>query len=171
MPSSSDDLNYTIAFRKIKGEETWDTLAILQKIESIYVDTAVQQNIMYEYSLIAVDSAGLSSPMSFTVTARPYYTGILPVILNLNATYDSLSHKVSLTWTYEKMSEPCYFMIYRSYNEEGLTQFSRQNEPSNYSFVDTEMDRGKGKYEYGIKVFNDIGGESKISKKAAVLVK
>ncbi|MCX6250838.1 MAG: hypothetical protein NTX61_08805 [Bacteroidetes bacterium] len=169
--SSSEDLSYQVVFRKVKGKETWDTLAILKKNESTNVDTTVKQNVMYEYSMIAVDSSGLCSPKSFSVTARPYYTGNLPGVTNVSASYDSTSRIVTIRWNYEKLKGNYYFLIYRSFNKEGLIQYTRFNDTSNNTFTDDQFSRGGGLYEYAVKVCNNLGGESKLSEKAGVSFK
>jgi hypothetical protein len=170
-PGTGEDLKFQVLFRKKQGQEIWDTIAFLTSFDSLYRDDSVKQNITYEYALLSVDSSGLRSPLSASVLARPYYSGILPSVTKLTAVYDTGSQQVTLRWEFDKQSAPCFFMIYRSYNEDGLTQYTRQNDDSINFFVDSDINKGKGKYEYGVKVFNTIGGESKLSDKAGVQVK
>jgi fibronectin type 3 domain-containing protein len=170
--SSSADVKYHIAFRKLSGEVKWDSLSVLGFADSVFTDNKVKPNIMYEYALLAVDSSGLKSPLSFPVSARPYYTGVLPVVTNLKIENksDDMKTEIMLTWNYEN-SEGAYFVVYRGFGDALPLRYATIKEPGFKSFTDTQLTSGKGKYTYSVKVFDNLGGESKMSEMVNINVK
>ncbi len=170
-PSSSEDVKYQVAFKRLNGDEKWDSVTSLKSNDSVFTDKNVKQNTMYEYTLLAVDSSGLRSEYAFPVTGRPYFTGVMPGISDLKASYDASSNTAKLTWRYEVMNKEFNFCIYRSYKENGLTKYSYLENSSSREFADKEFNKGKGNYSYAIKVFAKDGGESKLSNPVMILVK
>jgi hypothetical protein len=169
-PSTSEDVNYHVAFRRILGEEKWDSLSALGSTDTTFTDNNVKPNIMYEYSLLAVDSSGLRSEFSFSVTARPYYTGVLTAIKNLKIEYDEKKNGTILNWDYEN-SEGVYFVVYRAFEKTLPGRYATVKESESRIFTDEKLTSGKGNYSYAVKVFDNLGGESKMSETVNIYVK
>ncbi len=169
-PSTSEDISYHIAFRRIMNNEKWDSLATLGSADSIFIDLNLKPNIMYEYALLAVDSSGLKSELSFPVNARPYYTGVLPVVKNLSVLFDEEKSNSILKWDYENL-ENVNFVIYRVFENNPPQRFATVSQSESRNFIDSKLSHGKGKYTYCIKVFDKLGGESKMSQPVDVYVK
>lgn len=168
--SSSDDVKHQIAYRRIMGEDKWDSLAVLNSSDSVFTDLNVKPNIMYEYSLMAVDSAGLRSELSSPISARAYYTGVLSPIKNLKIEYDEKRNGAMLRWDYEN-PDGVYFVIYRTFEDTKPKRYATVKEPGTKSFTDVNLKSGKGNYTYAVKVFDDLGGESKMSEPVNINVK
>ncbi|MCX6150578.1 MAG: hypothetical protein NTX22_08660 [Ignavibacteriales bacterium] len=170
VPSTSEDVKYHVAFRRILGEAKWDSLSKMGRADTIFIDKKVKPNIMYEYSLLAVDSSGLRSKLSFPVTARPYYTGVLPIVKNLKIQYDDKKNETTLNWKYEN-SEGVYFVVYRSIGNDLPGRYATIKESESRIFTDGKLTSGKGNYTYAVKVFDNLGGESKMSEMVNIYVK
>lgn len=169
-PSSSEDVKYHVAYRHLFGETKWDSLAGLGRADSVFTDKNVKPNIMYEYALLAVDSSGLRSKLSGPVTGRPYYTGVLPVVKNLTVQYDEKKNTSLLHWDYEN-SKGTYFVVYRAFGDALPGRYATVREADYRYFSDSKLTGGKGNYKYTVKVFDDFGGESKMSEMVNVNVK
>jgi len=168
--STSEDVKYHVAYRRVQGEVKWDSLSALGSADSVFTDKNVKPNIMYEYSLLAVDSSALRSLLSFPVTARPYYTGVLPVVKNLKIVFDDKKNEATLSWDYEN-SEGVYFVVYRSSGDALPGRYETVNNPDSRIFTDGKLTSGKGNYIYTVKVFDNFGGESKMSEVVKINVK
>ncbi len=170
IPSSSEDVRNHIIFKKQADEERWDTIAVLDAADSIFIDRDVKQNILYDYVMVAVDSSNLISDMSAAIQAKPYYLGILPEIKNFNAVYDD-KHKVcNLSWEYENLPD-VYFVVYRSYENEPMRRYKTIKLSDIRIFADNDFANGIGKYFYAIKAFNNLNAESVLSEKREILVR
>lgn len=169
-PSTSEDVKYHVANRRISGEEKWDSLSVLGHADSIFIDKNVKPNIMYEYALYAVDSSGLHSKLSFPISARPYYTGVLPAVNNLKVQYEENKNQPVLNWEYEN-SNGVYFVIYRTIGNVPSKRYATVKESDSRKFTDVNLPSEKGDYTYSIKVFDNLGGESKMSEKVNINVK
>jgi fibronectin type 3 domain-containing protein len=167
--STSHDVSYHLLNRRVFGEEKWEVSKLSPK-ENIYVDKNVKQNVMYEYSIIAVDSSGLHSEMSFPVTARPYFSGVLESVKGLKVYFDKSSNNVNIEWNYEGKSEDIYFVIYRSYANDPVKKYKIVTNKSARHYNDNEISSGNGIYNYALKVFDKQGSESKLSEKVIVKI-
>jgi uncharacterized protein len=167
--SSSIDAAGHIAYRRIMGEERWDSLGNMGHNDSIFTDSTVKSNVMYEYALTAKDSSGLKSGMSASISARPYYTGVLPVVKGVTIVYDEKRKETVIKWDYEK-KEDVYFIIYRTFEKETQKRYVTLKESGTRTFKDEKIG-GKGNYTYAIKVFDNLGGESPMSEKVNINVK
>lgn len=170
IPSESEDVKNQFVLRRISEEEKWDTIAVLKPKDSLYVDTKVSQNILYQYCLFAIDSSNLKSDLSFVLEARPYFTGVLPDIKNFNITFDSEKKSAILKWDYDKL-ENIYFVIYRAYENQPLVKYKTIKPSDSRIFSDSDFSNGSGKYLYAVKAFDNLNAESRLSEKGEVLVK
>ena len=167
--SASKDVRAQILSRRTAGQPRWNTLASLDPQKEVYVDRAVTKRTVYEYQLVAIDSAGLSSEPSAPVSGRPYDTGVRPGVTDLKATYDPTTGTVQLRWSYQPLQgESFWFVIYRGYNGAAPSQI-RSAEATARTFDDRELP-GKGAYTYAVKVLTSTGGASRLSGTAGVTV-
>jgi fibronectin type 3 domain-containing protein len=170
IPSESEDVKNHYVLRRKSEEEKWDTIAVLKPKDSVYVDTKVSQNVLYQYCLFAVDSSNLKSDLSFVLEARPYFTGVLPDIKNFNVSFVSEKKSAVLKWDYDKL-ENIYFVIYRAYENQPLVRYKTIKLSDSRIFSDSDFSNGSGKYFYAVKAFDNLNAESRLSEKGEVLVK
>ncbi len=157
--SPSDFILKQVLYRRQPGEPSWSVLASLNPRVNSYVDRKVTQRVMYEYSLEAVDSAGLKSKPAVPVQGRPYDTGIRAGVTGLQATYNVKAKSIHLTWSYKtQLKERYWFAVYRAYGTNGLTQY-RSVESTVHTFDDKDL-VGKGRYQYSVRVQTAGGAHS-----------
>ena len=169
-PSSSDDVRQQSLLRRVTGEPAWKSLASLNPRVDSYVDRAVKQRVMYEYTLEAIDSSGLHSQQAVPVQGRPYDNGERPGITGLKGSYDQKAKSTRLSWGYTvPLKEKFWFVLYRSYGAGALTQY--KSVPSTArAFNDGDL-VGKGMYKYAVRVQTVNGGISGLSDPVTVDVK
>ncbi len=168
--SPSDDVARELLYRRRSKDTLWHQLAALPPHRGAYVDTAVVKKTMYEYQLVAEDSAGLHSAPSDPVQARPYDTGVRPPVQNLAAVLDPKTGAARLTWRYDiPLKQKFWFLIYRSAGASGLLQY-RSVDSRQRMFVDDQL-VGKGVYTYAVKVMSQGGGQSQLSQPVNLTVR
>ncbi|MBC7919964.1 MAG: hypothetical protein H7Z75_02645 [Ferruginibacter sp.] len=161
-PSSSTDLASQILYRREK-EGDWVEYGKLNKTQNAFVDKTVKKQTWYEYSLVAVDDAGLVSEQSFPLHVRVYDSGVRKKIEAFSAVESPDGKAIVLSWRYPV--KECRLVIYRAFNDGGLLTY--QSIPSEeVSFVDTRI--RKGNYAYAIKAIYEDGGESPLTKPVQV---
>lgn len=167
--SASKDVRTQVLSRRTAGQSQWSTLASLDPQKEVYVDRAVTKRTVYEYQLVAIDSAGLSSEPSAPVSGRPYDTGVRPGVTDLKATYDAKTGTVQLRWSHQPFQkEAFWFVVYRGYNGAAPSQL-RSVDGTARTFDDREL-TGKGQYVYAVKVLTGTGGASRLSATVTVTV-
>jgi hypothetical protein len=128
----------------------------------MYTDRKVVSRTAYEYVIEAIDSSGLHSPPSTPVIGRPYDTGVRPLVTDLRASYTAGKKTIGLTWSYSSLkNEHFWFVLYRETAGKGLVTF-KALAGSVRAFED-DVNIGKGRYRYAIKVRTDAGGEPPLS--------
>ncbi|MCB0713881.1 MAG: hypothetical protein KDD67_16255 [Ignavibacteriae bacterium] len=167
--SSSDDVAYQSLFRSIGEEGEWDSIARINRHDSIFIDRDVEPNVVYRYAMLAVDSSGLQSDLSMSVSGRPYDTGIRPGVTQLRAAYDSTKKEVELEWEYGGLQENYWFVIYRANADGQLRQFARTSSRAR-TFVDTENFGIGSTGIYAVRVVTSSGAQSKIDDRVSVLL-
>lgn len=165
-PSSSRDVKRHIVQRRREGAERWDSVASTGREDSLFIDLVREARARYEYALLAVDSAGLRSELSNTVTAEIYDSGVRPPVVNLAAAYDSTKGTVRLSWTYPGLREPFQFIVYRASDGAPLATHAVVKDAAARSFV--EIAPAGARIEYAVKVVAASGAESRISERALV---
>lgn len=171
--SSSKDVRHHIIQRRayINNDELsmpWDSLMRGGNLDSVVVDTSGALAATYQYTIVAVDSAGNHSPLSNIVTLIRYDNGKRPPVRGLRAEYDSVAKTVRLQWTYSDIGEPFSFMIYKntansptSSIPNTLESFAIIKDQRQREFIDVK-DAAQG-IVYAIKVLCNQGAESKMS--------
>lgn len=163
IPSTSKGVVSQILYRRLQGDE-WQSYAKLGPGVGTFSDKNLKKETWYEYSLEAVNDAGLHSQKSFPVNARSYDSGVRQGISGLKATADPAKKIILLNWTYHSSGD-YWFVIYRSVNNSEFRTY--KDVPGNqHTFTDSDVN--KGVYKYQVKVVFRDGGES--SKSSPVLV-
>ncbi len=169
-PSPSLDVRSHRILRRTTRDSLWTALRTFGRQDSLYVDKDVIPRTVYEYAVEAIDSSGLHSKPSPTVTARPYDTGIRPGVKDLHALYQEKENVITLTWAYAPIKkEKFWFVVYRDAGANGLTTY-KAVDGSLRTFRDTP-DTGKGTYRYAVKVATEVGGQAPLSEQVAVVVR
>ncbi|HXF99619.1 MAG TPA: hypothetical protein VNL69_02490, partial [Bacteroidota bacterium] len=169
VPSTSEDVRSQNLYRRPQGDRPWTLLATLSAVQASYTDKSVQQNMMYEYQIEAVDSTGLRAMALLPVQARPYDTGVRRAPSALRAAYDEVRKRVELSWFYiPRRDEKFYYVVYRSAPNAPLVQYKSFTSVQP-AFTDTDL-LGAGVYAYAVKVVTESGAESPLSEKVRVTV-
>lgn len=155
--SSSEDVVKQILYRRTIDQE-WKAIAQLARNVNSYRDTLVERNNWYEYSLEAVDDAGLHSDKSFPLNVKVYDSGKRPAVQNLNVTKSSDGKSLLISWKYSEKGD-FWFIIYRSVNGNDMMTY-KNLKADLHSFTDNNLT--KGSYQYSVKAVYKDGGESQI---------
>jgi fibronectin type 3 domain-containing protein len=157
--SNSEDVINQILYRRTKDQD-WKIIAQLAQKVNIYRDTLVERNNWYEYSLEAVDDAGLHSDKSFPLNVKVYDSGIRRAVQSFNVVKSPDGKSLILSWKYTEKGD-YWFVLYRSVN--GSDMMTYQNAKGDQrSFTDNNLT--KGTILYSIKVVYKDGGESQMIK-------
>lgn len=113
-PSSSEDVDLHLLYRRVQGTEEFILLAMLQNRNPIiYEDQEIERGITYEYVMIASDQSGLESVPTQLCRQMVLRKELMPAIKFINAHIDRENNKVQLEWAYEQQNIKG-FWIYRS---------------------------------------------------------
>jgi len=153
--SKSVDVVEQILYRKIKIEDDWKVITILDNSQNKYIDSNVTQGILYSYSLRSKDDSDNYSDFAVSVSGKPFDNGVRPLVTDIKSIIEE--KKLTLTWNYSDKYPDAYFIIYKKDNDGNLRQL-RKVKVRLFS-----QNLKKGNHEYGIKAFTNGGGESKIS--------
>ncbi len=167
IPSSSKDVVKQKMYKREPGAQ-WQEYQEFDKGVKEFTDKEVSKEKIYEYSLTAIDDAGLSSENSKPLTIRIYNSGMQTEVRDFNVKLAGDNKSVELAWEYEESSE-CNFLIYRAYNGAGLQMHATTKEGSK-EYVDKNVGL-PGTYTYAIKVVNKNGNKSLLSESKKVEVK
>jgi fibronectin type 3 domain-containing protein len=121
--SPSEDVTSYSIYRK---DQNTNTAALIKKDlkpdELAFSDEKLKNGMMYEYTIVATDDAGLRSEPSFPLTIKAYTNKIVDeiIIKKLGET-----GKVGIEWT-PPATKPLYYIIYKD-NGEGLQQYANAN--------------------------------------------
>jgi hypothetical protein len=153
----------------VRGTSDWEQRAELAPAQRSYTDTAVLQNVMYEYTLFAEDSAGLRSERATPVQARPYDSGIRPAPVNVRVRYDDKRRSVIVEWDYPTVppKERYWFVVYHAVDHHPLMQLEAV-EPTVLRFEDRRL-VGRGWYRYAVRMMSATG-QSRLSEEQVVVV-
>ncbi len=166
-PSPSDDVAEQLLSRRIQGNEDWRVVSKSSRNATQFLDTAVTENVMYEYRIEAVDSSGLHSNPSLAVQARPYDSGVRSPVTDLRATYDAKLKRVRLDWKYtSKRKERFWFVVYRAEGQDLVTEYSSVA-GSVREFHDLHA-KNAFAYKYAVRVKADRGAESPLSESVTI---
>ncbi|UII22906.1 fibronectin type III domain-containing protein [Fulvivirga ligni] len=168
--SSSADVNNHMLYRKLSDTDAWQVVFKTDSIKRYqsYLDTNLTLNESYNYKIIAVDDAGLSSDVSYELTLRAIDFKERPAVKKFNAKLSGKETKqVDLSWAYPVEGD-FYFRIYRAVDGGGFSPLDKIQK-GQLSFKDQEV-RANKKYEYAIKVVYKDGKESGFGPIASVTI-
>jgi len=156
-PSSSDDLSGYIIYRKMSESDLEPIVLIILKDPNAitYTDTSASMDVLYEYSIRAVDEAGLQSEPSFPVLARRPFDKNLLRIENFSVLKDSINGQVNLSWDFFAPanilnSNNFLFSIYESFDSYSWRKL-RQVPAGKNQFSHKRALKDSEKIYYGIK--------------------
>jgi hypothetical protein len=161
--SNSNDVVNQILYRRTKDQE-WKVIAQLAQKINVYRDTLVERNNWYEYSLEAVDDAGLHSDKSFPLNVKVFDSGVRPAVQNFNVVKSPDGKSLLLSWKYPEKGD-FWFIIYRSVDGKDLMTYKNLSSDQ-HSFNDIILT--KGTFLYSIKVVYKDGAESELKKSIPV---
>ncbi|MCC7437685.1 MAG: hypothetical protein IT211_04245 [Armatimonadetes bacterium] len=170
VPSSSRDVQSHILYRRMaqSRDTTWKQIGkTMGRTDSTFADRDVKKRVVYEYTVVALDSTGFRSPEAVSFTARPYDDGVRPPVTKVAVKGDTAAHTATLTWEYPKPAPgvKMRFIIYRAVGLGPLQQYKAVPGDKRL-FVDTATEMG-GSHQYAIRaLFDDDGAESELSQRA-----
>lgn len=164
-PSSSNDVEMHILYKKLGNSEKWDSLIIQSLTDTFYIDLDVKSGIGYEYSLAAKDSSGLLSEKSGSMSAHTYTKSFLEPVKELIVKLDSQTKQIKLDWKYDYKSEDdeIVFVIYKGNDKDKVRRFKILEGSSIRSFIDNDVNDYLKSLKYAIKVFTKSGRVSAMS--------
>jgi fibronectin type 3 domain-containing protein len=167
-PSSSEDLAKQVLLRKETDAKNWAVIDSLPPTLALYIDKKVEQNKVYAYTIISVDSSGLKSKPAAEVVARPFDTGKRLPVSNFTAEYTEKDKNIMLKWNYKpRENEKTWYVIYRA---EGDGQLKEYKSVDGNTFTFSDKNIPGSSYKYGIVVMTSFGGESEM-KTASVIIR
>jgi hypothetical protein len=176
--SNSEDVLYHLLQRRPNGEnEAWEELDTLTN-EALqeYTDASIAPGSAYDYRVVAVDDAGLSSVCQ-AFTGRRIDRGERGSITTFTAKVMEAGKGISIAWTYESEDNPRGFQLYRAVGEGPLVAYQLVNGNSpglryDYgTFIYTDRDVTPGLiYTYRLLATHYGGGYSQLTTPASVLL-
>jgi fibronectin type 3 domain-containing protein len=163
--SADDDVAKQVLYRKKNGAREWEVLASLDAHQDAYLDQSAETGILYEYTLVSIDEAGLESPPCRPVSARKLDNKDKISVKGLTGTPQREQKVIVLKWQYENTKELERFIILRAKNNEPLSilSFSKSTE-----YQDNFHLKVGNSYRYKIKAVFKDGTESKLSEQIVV---
>ena len=170
IPSSSRDVRNHIVLRRTYDKEqpdkiSWDSISNVGRLENKCMDSTLLPSQTFQYAVIAVDSAGNTSPLSNIISLKHIDNMIRPTVTNVSAIYDSTKNNVMLRWSYTQLTEPFNFVIYKK-SQSGFQVYAMIKNDLQREFIDmSEARRGAS---YAVKVICKSGAESILSESIEV---
>ncbi len=161
--STSNDVASQILYRREKGKE-WEPYAKLDVTASSFNDRKVKKQNWYEYSLEAIDDAGLHSPKSFPLNVRMYDSGTRPMIRDFTTGKSQDGKSLVLSWKYTGEGD-YWFVIFKSIDGKNFMTCKNLS-ADQHSFTDVNLKRAT--YQYSIKAIYKDGGESQLVKSGKI---
>lgn len=154
--STSNDVAHQLVLRRGKSTERWVEIAKIDKNLSSYTDQTIKGKSDYGYALVAVDSAGLRSDVSFPLNVTtPKFT---PMSVSKLRAFVNPDKSVSLYWDYDIPYSR--FVIYKAAGKQGITSYDSVYDAREYRDKRPE----KGATTYAVRVILQDGMESALSK-------
>lgn len=163
--SGSHDVKYNVLMRRSEGEEVFIEIYRCgpRPSTSNYTDTKIIGGKKYEYTLYAVDDAGLQSDRISTLSLKAFENKKLDIPQNFQASVDTIKRIVTLSWKNPAASTKT--AIYRSVNDQPwLTHKVVANVSS---FMDVPYRKGDV-VKYRIKAMDDRGAQSNFTESTVV---
>lgn len=162
-PSNSNDLAQQLLLRRGKSTERWVEIAKIDKNLTTYADKTIKGRSEYGYALVAVDSAGLRSDVSFPLNVKT--PKITPASVSKLRGFLNPDKSISLYWDYDIPYSR--FVIYKATGQQGFTSYDSVYDAREYRDKRPE----KGLTTYAVRVILQDGMESSLSKTIEIDVK
>jgi len=143
--STSDDVVKHNLYRRVTGEKNWNILFTF-KNDTAYTDSTGIAGTTYQYTLAAIDSAGLQSLYAKPVSGKNISSGIKKVS-EIRFIIDRKKNCIVLTW--DKIEGASEYQIYKAETDKSFTLYSSVKNGSN-NFRDNNV-KPETNYNYLIK--------------------
>jgi uncharacterized protein len=165
--SSSKDVIKHVLYRRKANDEGWVTVAVFPVTDSVqqFVDRQITPKLLYEYIMLAVDSANNESKPCKSVFVRKIDTGIRPAIEDIETNIDETNKQIEIKWEYPYKDVKNY-LIYRAKDESPI-RYYQLIPADNQEFKDKKVIINT-KYRYRIKAKFEDGSESAFSEEVLV---
>ena len=162
IPSSSPDVREHRLMRRESGTTNWVDVTSWKKpsVLKSYTDKSVKGASYYEYTLMAIDSAGNASDLAPTVDVRVIPKASREQVMSPNSIFDKAKKSVVLSWS-KPTAAVEYYTIYRG--KDGKRPVSLTTVDANAVRFEDATYPGKGTYVYMIKAFYVDRGESPLT--------
>ena len=141
---------------------------MLPQTDFSFNDTSFDYNVVYDYTVSAIDSAGLRSNLALPVNITYNKLDLLKQVTDFNAAFDSKQKGILLNWNY-KADANYFYIIYRGMDGQALTPFRSLDKKEN-EFIDYKVEKGKV-YRYAIQIKQENNQlESKLSLEKEVTI-
>jgi uncharacterized protein len=159
--SASEDVAKQNVYRRLSPNGDWELLTTLKPTEDRYLDRNFERDKAYQYSIEAVDSAGLKSPKSYPLSIKTMSANLaLIVAQNLTATLISDKKMATLTWENPKSEEKIAdWLIYRT-SENGV--WDMMSTTKTLTFEDRNLSKMK-EVKYAVKARFENGRVSNLT--------
>ncbi len=152
-PSSSDDVALYRIYRKAHTERQWVLIHEANKDEVRYTDKKIADGNAYEYTLLAIDEAGLESKPSPPISVYIKRISSKPKVKGFYAQVNSQNETVQLSWRYKEKNVSEY-ELYKGIQGQKIRLLRIL--PAETSFFKDEKITINSTYQYAIRaVFTD----------------
>ncbi len=169
--SFSEDVIYTVLLRRpisdsiaclVHGFRNNNLKSTLNEIntQTSFLEVTAEDNITYEYSLVAYDESGLASKPT-TIQLSKLFTGVRKAISPITFEFDTTARSTKITWLAPKQKVRKY-ILYRKRGENEYISVYKQFEGKYASFTDTNIESNISYYYRLMAIFED-GSETKLS--------
>lgn len=155
--SGSHDVKYNVLMRRGEGEETFTEIYRCgpRPSTSNYSDKKITEGKKYEYTLYAIDDAGLKSDRISTLSLKAYEIKKLDIPTNVQTSVDTTKRTITLSW--KNPAAATRTVIYKSVNDQPW--LTHKVVPNVSSFTDTPYRKGDV-VKYRIKAMDNRGVQS-----------
>lgn len=168
VPSSSDDVeHYTIYTQPVGGQE-WTLLATVPHTEDSilsYSVTELEEGVRTNFTIVAIDAAGLESAPCTPVTALRLINPVKPQVVVSAPEVNREEKLVKIKWIYQQQGVARY-QIYRSREGEAMRLYQTIPSGEN-SFEDRQLVMNS-KYAYQVVALFSSGARSEFSEEIIV---
>jgi len=159
--SPSDDAIYQVLYRKQEGAGWTIIQEFANNTDTLFVDSLVERNAFYTYTVVTIDSAGLYSEKAHPLKIKVADDGVRPGVTSFIGEFDTDCKCFRVSWEFES-AEDYHYVIFRDENNTGLQAVGNLGKDEK-TYEDTNIFAYENGYKYQIKVVYENGGESLLS--------
>lgn len=166
-PSDSEDVVRHTLYRRPAVRSSWVALASFDStaIENIFRDTTAVPGRTYEYTLVAVDAAGLESEPAPPAQVAHIDDGMRPAITEFYSKVDRTAKRVELAWSYPTERVERYLLFRQAAGQPLRLLKSVPGERS--TFQDRQLTVNTA-YTYRLQAIYRDGGQSPLSEELTI---